>query len=317
MPRSRTMLLAAVAASSLSLSPVPPMSATPAAGIVHDFSSDPTQAHAAQPVFAASGPPSAFSHDPASAPRFAGDRKGSLTVTYDSLQPTARLAAPLEAPLAQDDDFVAGAILTIRPGIAADPFGFHPIAFSLFHSTTTGDDRTGDLSDFRSDTFDTVELAYFPNVSPFFGGPFLSPTVFGAPAGDDAFGDFAFAGVQAELRPGITYLAQLVHQSGTRRLSLTVHIVRPDASIVEIPAARAVADLSSIEGFLVDRLGISAYHDGFNVFSSSGRSLHAVVDYDLLYAGRLDGGRLPAELQQALGRFRRSGRRLESSVAGE
>ncbi|HET9480668.1 MAG TPA: hypothetical protein VFP98_02840 [Candidatus Polarisedimenticolia bacterium] len=314
MSRSRSAALAAVALPFL-------MSSTTlfAQAVVSDFSSDPAAPHGKDPVFLLRGPGAArFVYDPDSGPRFGGDARGSLSVLYDSVEPTSRLHTTVPGGLSQDDDFVFGAVMTIRAdGFEPDPFGFHPIAFSLFNASTTGDDRTGDLNDFRSDTYDTLELAYFPNVSPFFGGPFLSPSVFGERIDQDAFLHFAFGSIPFEMIPGVTYLVELRHSALARTLTATLSRVRPDGTAVELPASRVVADLSGIDGFLVDSLGISAYHDGFNVFSSSGRSLRATVDYDLLFCGKLEGGRLPSELGRALRRLKRSSRLTLQDPAGE
>ena len=46
-----------------------------------------------------------------------------------------------------------------------------------------------------------------------------------------------------------------------------------------------VVDVSHVSAFDVDSLGITAYHDGYNDFAPSGRSLFARVEYDLLYCG--------------------------------
>ena len=309
----RTALLAATA--SLLVTGVTLGADTPRV-VITDFSSDPTQPHGNDPIFSVRGAGStAFAHEPGTRARFSSDAKGSLRVTYDSLEPTSRLFASFPGGFTQDEDFVFGAVLTILPdGFAADPFGFHPIAFSLFNSTTTGDDRTGDLSDFAADTFDTLELSYFPNVSPFFGGPFLSPDVFGQQVAPDAFANFTFATVPLELRPGVTYLIEMQHSASARTLTAQVSVVRSDGAALALPGGRVVVDVASLSGFLVDSVGISAYHDGFNEFSSSGRSLHAVVDYDLLFSGPIDDGKLPAELAKALKRFTRRASRL---AAGE
>ena len=311
MSRSRSAILAAVATLHL-------LHASTAAAqvVVSDFSSDPTQPHGNDPVFTLRGPGvsggnSQFVFQPSTAPRFSGDERGSLAVTYDSLAPTTRLYANVPGGFTQDDDFVFGAVLTIRSdGFAPDPFGFHPIAFSLFNASTTGDDRTGDLTNFASDTFDTVEMAYFPNVSPLFGGPFFSPDVFGAQVAPDAFADFTFASVPFALQTDVTYLIQLEHSASARTLTAQVYAVHPDGAAVALPGGRTVVDLGSIGGFLVDSLGISAYHDGFNVFSSSGRSLLATVDYDLIFCGAEVNGQLPPDLAKALKRFTKRASRL-------
>ncbi len=283
--------------------------------VVSDFSSDPTQPHGKNSVFSVRGPGAAqFVYEPDSRPRFSGDPRGSLRVTYDSLQPTSRFFTTFPGGFTQDDDFVYGAVLTIRPdGFAADPFGFAQIAFSLFNSVTTGDDRTGDLSDFAADTFDTVEFSYFPNVSPFFGGPFVSPDVFGEQVSPDAFANFTFGSVQLELQPGVTYLVEVEHSASARTLVARVFVVRSDGAAAALPGGRVVADVSGITGFLVDSLAISAYHDGFNEFASSGRSLLATVDYNLIFNGPTENGILPGELAKALKRFVITASSLSSS----
>lgn len=275
--------------------------------VVTDFASDPTTPHGNDPVFIVRGAAAQFVHDAASPARFLGDTKGSIAVTYDSLLPTARLLTTFPGGFTQDDDFVFGAVITIRKdGFAPDPFGFHPIAFSLINASTTGDDRTGDLSDFAADTFDTLEAAYFPNVSPLFGGPYFSPDAFGEALGGDAFANFGFGSVGFEMRPGTTYLVELEHVAARHLLVGQVSMVRPDGRAVVLSGSRVEVDLSRVTGFLVDSLGISAYHDGFNVFSQSGRSLLATVDYDLLFCGRKTAGALPAELAKALKRFNKT-----------
>ena len=282
--------------------------------VVSDFSSDPTQRHGNDPVFFVRGPGAGqFVHDPSSPARFSGDARGSLAVTYDSLAPTSRFFTTFPGGFTQDDDFVFGAVITIRPdGFAADPFGFHPIAFSLFNAATTGDDRTGDLSDFSADTFDTLEFAYFPNVSPFFGGPFLSPDVFSRQVAPDAFAGFAFGSVAFNMQTGVTYLVEMEHSAAARTLSARVSFVRDDGAAIPLPGGAVVVDLSRLDGFLVDSLGISAYYDGFNLFASSGRSLLATVDYDLIYSGPKTNGQLPPELAKALKRFVKRAGRLNS-----
>ncbi len=305
MHRHRMLLLAVLVTSAL-----PVARAGAAEAVVEEFSADPTQPHGAAPQFEVRGPGAAqFVHDATAPPRFFGDRRGSLAANYDSLQPTSRLFTRLPGAFTQEDDFVFGAVLTIRSGsLAADPFAFHPITFSLFNDATTGDDRTGDVVDFRADAFDTVEFAYFPNVSPLFGGPFLSPVVFGESVDQDAFANFTFASTTVALVPGVTYLVEAEHAAVLRRLVVQVSVVHPFGSVSPLPGGRVEIDTSAVTGFLVDSLGITAYHDGFNEFAPSGRSLLATVDYDLLYAGRRIDGALAPELERILRRLHRLAR---------
>ena len=106
-----------------------------------------------------------------------------------------------------------------------------------------------------------------------------------------------------ELQPGATYLIEMEHAAAGRLLVGQVSVVQADGRAILLPNSRVQIDLSNVTGFLVDSLGISAYHDGFNVFSQSGRSLLATVDYDLLFCGKKEGGLLPAEVIKALKRF--------------
>ena len=107
---TRTIFTVALASSML-LAPA----ATFAQAVVSEFSSDPTTRHGNDPVFFVRGPGAAqFVHDPASPSRFAGDNKGSLAVTYDSLLPTTRLLTTFPGGFTQHDDFVFGAVITIR-----------------------------------------------------------------------------------------------------------------------------------------------------------------------------------------------------------
>ncbi len=305
MQRTAPLVLAAITL--LLLSPVPPASAQV---VVADFGTDPLQPRGNNPLFLLRGPGAAqFVYDAGTAPRYPGDPRGSLAVTYDSVEPTTRLFSMLRGGYTEQQNFEFGAVLTVRPdGFAPDPAGFHPIAFGLFNASTTGDDRTGDLSDFRADTFDTVEFAWFPNLSPLFGGPYLSPDAFGAAVSQDAFDRFAFSTVPLDLRPGVTYLVRMRHIAADRTLTCRIWSVAADGSTTPVPGGTTTVDLSGIGGFLVNGLEITSYLDGFNVFSQSGRSLLATVDYDLLYAAPLVEGRLPGAVSGALRKLGRAAR---------
>lgn len=258
-----------------------------AAALVEDFESDPFAPRAGRPAFERRGPLEAFAWEPETPPAFEGDAPGSLRARYDSLEPTARALVALPRALGAGDDFEVSAVFAIRAeGFTADPFGFAQISFGLMNRSTTGDDRTGEISDFRADTFDTLEFDHFPNVSPFFGGPFTGAAAFGGAAGDDAFTNFAFASVTLALPLGEPVEARLVHRAGEREVEVSVARVLPDgAREALLPAPVRVATGGLDPGFALDALGVFAYHDGFNEFAESGRSLRADVDYHLLAVG--------------------------------
>jgi hypothetical protein len=268
------LLAAAVAAPSAAAA-----AAAPAAGIfsvVERFGSDPFAQHGSSRFFL-EGDAGRFSYLGNEAPHFSADRRGTLRVLYDTTRPTGRISKPLRNVVALDDDFGFGAILTIRShGFAADPQGFSQIAFGLWNAHTTGLGRTL----FPSDSYDLLEFDYFPNVTDF-GGPFLSPSVFGGNVGDNAFFNFAFQSAETALPLDVPLLCQLDYAAATRRLTVTVSRHTSGSHFQPIPGATATVDLSRVDPtFLLDVLGIAAYGEGY-------ASLRAEVDYDLIYFGSL------------------------------
>jgi len=266
--------------------------------VILDFRTDPMDP-AREPVLALQGPGAdQFVFDPSTSPAFPSDAPGSLLARYDSTRGTTRAVASLGNSFTEADDFVFGAIVMIREdAFEADPFGFHPITFSLINAATTGFNRTGSLTDFRSDTFDTIDVAWFPQVSPFFGGPFLAPAVFGSAVGDDAFANFAFGSTQFEIPRDVPHLVTAEHDAAGRKLVVTVYALGRGGRPVAIPGGSVEMSLASLAGFSVDALAVTAYEDGFNIFTQSGRSVRADVDYDLIFfaPGRLgEEGTLPS-----------------------
>lgn len=227
-----------------------------------------------------------FTYVPDTPPRFSTDRHGSLRVLYDTTLPTGRVSTPIDAVLGGDDDFSFGAVLTLRSeGFFADPNGFSQVAFGLWNGHTTGMGRTL----FPSDSFDLLEVDWFANVTDF-GGPFLSPTVFGGNVAGNAFFNFGFASTQADLPLDTPLLCHAVYRAADRKLAVTVYRYASGMLFTEVPGARVTVDLANLSpGFLVDALGIAAYGEGWP-------SLRATVDYDLLYTGPV-----PAPLRTARG----------------
>lgn len=247
------------------------------AEVVERFAADPLSGRAANPFFAEGDVAARFAFLAGERPHFPGDRAGTLRVLYDTTLPTARLSTPIGRVLSLEEDAEFGAILTIRSsGFHADPQGFSQIAFGLWNSLTTGLGRTF----FPSDSFDLVEFDYFANVTDF-GGPFLSPSVFGGTVGDNAFFNFAFSSREAALPPDVPLLCRAIFEASPRRLTVNVSRLAIGPRFEPIPGAVVTVDLDLLSpGYLVDVVGIAAYGEGWP-------SLRAEVDYDLLYVGPL------------------------------
>ena len=188
----------------------------------------------------------------------------SLNVNVNSSLPTVRLDMPFGSSLTTATDFT----LTTRFSFTvtnAPSDQTMQFAFGLVNNTLTGGDRTGSFSNFGSDnTFNTVEFNYFPNVSPIYGGPTVTPTVFGGKAGSgDAFSNFASNfGTSAPLPTATPLLATLNYISASGTLTLTVQQVNPDQSLTLVDTA-SISLTSLSPTFSVNSLAIMSYNDGF------------------------------------------------------
>ena len=223
---------------------------------------------------------------------------GELSVHIDTSLPTARLDLPLGANLSDTDSFLLRAQFQFNVEVAS-PFQFAQFAFGLTNHTLTGGDRTGTIGNFASDnTFHTVEFNYYPNVSPQFGGPTLSPAVFGAPLPNDAFANFTSVfGSTANLGDnavGITELpqdtpleAQLAYDGASKVLTLSMFTVGPgnvltllNTELVPLDLVAFGSGYDSLNSFLVDSLSIMAYQDGYT--TAEDPSLVADVRFDFV-----------------------------------
>jgi hypothetical protein len=227
-----------------------------------------------------------LTHDE-SAPAWPGDRRGSLTALYDSSLPAGLFGFALPVALDEADAFTAAATFVLDPaGFEADPNGFFQISWGLWNTETTGLNRTGSFTSFAGDAFDLVGFDYFPAVSPFFGGPFLSPSVFGASRPDvdppDAFANAAFAfNLEVALPLGVPLLAMIEHEPGLDVAVASVHrIVRPRRT-VPVPGAVTVIDLGALalRQYGLDAVGLTLWNDGFG---GPTPALRASVDYHSL-----------------------------------
>jgi hypothetical protein len=205
---------------------------------------------------------------------------GALTVHVDSSLPTARLDLPLGMALGDSTSFVLSARFSFHVTSAPDD-QFAQFAFGLTNAAVSGGDRTGSLANFDSaNTYHTIEFDYFPNVSQFFGGPTLSPAVFGGPDGS-AFNNFASIfgpdSVLGDNTTGITELpqdtlleARLNYDGPTKTLTMSMFAVGPgdvlsllDTELVPLDIDAFGSSYDPFNPFVVDTLSIMAYHDGF------------------------------------------------------
>lgn len=224
---------------------------------------------------------SQFSWSSNTPPSYTGDAMGELDVHLNSSLPTARFQRPLGVTLTDTNSFTLSAVFSFTITSAPDD-QLMQIAFGLVNSSMTGGDRTGSVTNFTSDNvFSSVEFDYFPNVSAIYGGPTLTPTVFGAQAGpnDDAFANIAaIFGDASDLgrhTKGISSLPQnmtlqaVLHYDGdTKTITITMGQVNPDGSgtclDTELPPLNLVAaGYDTNFPFVVDSLAIMAYNDGF------------------------------------------------------
>ncbi len=187
---------------------------------------------------------------------------GTLTVNYNSLHPTSRLVAPLDVTVTGADTFEFGATCTLRSdNYDPDPLGYSGImTFALMNSSTTGTDRSGDFDDWAADTYDNVEMTFFPNVSEFFGGPYVAPTVFGGNSGsDNAFFNVTFGSDETSLPLDAPLHITLEHDAGSRQIVCNVQL--DDGSYV---VHNLVVDVDGLDpSFQADSFGVSMYHDGW------------------------------------------------------
>ena len=235
-----------------------------------------------------------FVWNSAAAPAYTGDATGALAVHLNSSQPTVRFDRPLGVTLTDTDSFTLSTRFSYALTSAPDD-QFMQIAFGLVNNSLTGGDRTGSAADFASDNvFHTIEFAYFPNVSTLYGGPTLSPAVFGAQkSGGDAFNNLAsIFGPGSNLGDntiGITTLptsltlqATLTYSGNSKVLTLNLSRVNGDGSltplVTEVPALNlTAAGYYSNFPFVVNTLAVMAYNDGFT--SSGAPSLVADVTF--------------------------------------
>ncbi len=236
-------------------------------------------------------------------PAFPGDRPGSLTADYTSDLPAGWIGWRLPEPVTEDEPFTAAAVFVIDPeGFVADPNGYFEVSWGLWNAGTCGLERTGNAADPAGDTFQLAEFDWFPNVSPWFGGPWLSPSLFGAADPENplfaqygSFANMTFGSVEAALPLGEPLLAVLEHRPAEGIMVVQVWTIPPEGDPVPVPGAVTVVPLGwlSRPEYTFDTIGITLWHDGWQWGETP--ALTGRVTYHLLAfrRGRLDVRRLP------------------------
>ncbi len=207
------------------------------------------------------------------APAFPGDLPGSLTADYTSDLPPGWLGWSLPEPVTEADPFVAAAVFVIDPeGFVADPYGYFEISWGLWNAETCGLERSGSPENAAGDTFQLAEFDWFPNVSPWFGGPWLSPSLFGVADPEnplfEAYGAFAnmtFGSVEAALPLGEPLLAVMEHRPGDGVMVVQVFSLGEGDVPIPVPGAVTVVPLGwlSRPEYTLDTIGITLWHDGW------------------------------------------------------
>jgi hypothetical protein len=218
--------------------------------------------------------------DPAA---FPGDRPGSLRAIYDSSRPAGWFGFRLPGEFLADDTFSAAAAFVIESdSFAADPNGFFQISWGLWNAEHTGLERTGSFADFAADTFQLIEFDYFPSVSPFFGGPFLSPGIFGSDVSGDAFSNFSsLFGLEVGLPFDVPLLAVIEHRPDLDVVVLSVHRIVDSGRVVPLNGAVGSAPLAflALREYDLNTIGLTLWTDGFG---GSTPAVVATLDFHAL-----------------------------------
>jgi hypothetical protein len=185
-------------------------------------------------------------------PAFPGDVPGSLSAVYNASLPAGWFGWSLPGTFDAEATFSAAAAFVIRS--------------DGFSAEATGLDRTGSFQNFAADTFELIEFDYYPNVSPFFGGPFLAPSVFGAEVDGDAFANFtSLFDLDVALPLDTPLLAVLEHRPDLDVVVLGVHRIVDSGRVVPLDGAVGGAPLAflSLREYDLDTIGLTLWKDSF------------------------------------------------------
>ncbi len=240
--------------------------------------------------------------------RFIYDIPGSfLTVHYDTQLPTAFCLRPIDpnngVGMCRTRSFEFEVTFRIRSaGFFAGPNNFAQIGWGLVNSKTTGCNRAGNTPPGAPFAHDVAGFDYFPNVSPFFGGPTLAGAAVHSDVGQGFFSAIEFSfGAETEIDSafgdeGIAldtiYTMRLVYDAVTQIMTLSI---RQGSQPLMINADGSGGpggpdgDPTTIQTFLfaddplcIDRFALTAWQDSFNLGGSSVRADVDIFNIDFL-----------------------------------
>ncbi len=216
-------------------------------------------------------------------PVFPGDPAGSMTVLYDSSLAPGLLGFPLPASFHENSIFTAAAVFVIDSAeFVAEDDGFFQISWGLWNSQTTGLNRTGSLSA-AADTYELIDFDYFPNVSNFFGGPFVGPAVFGIePTGGDAFANFSgIFDLEVALPLDVPLLAVMEHRPDLNALVVQVYLIVDSNNVLPLQGAVGIVPLEFLgpRQYEFDVVGLTLWQDGFDGLFAPSPAVYATLSY--------------------------------------
>lgn len=242
------------------------------------------------------------------ASRFTYDIPGSfLTVHYDTQLPTAFCWRPIDPTngvgMCRTRSFEFEVTFRIRSAaFFAGPNNFAQIGWGLVNSKTTGGNRAGNTPPGAPFAHDVAAFDYFPNVSPFFGGPTLAGAAVHSDVGQGFFNAIEFSfGAETEIDTafgdeGIAldtiHTMRLVYDAVSQTMVLSIRqgslplMINADGSG---GPGGPDGDPTTIQTFLfaddplcMDRFALTAWQDSFNLGGSSVRADVDVFNIDFV-----------------------------------
>lgn len=211
-----------------------------------------------------------------------------VTAHYNSSQGNARLVLPLSSALNQNQSFQMTATYVIKgTPFYADPNGFSQLSFGLINQSTTGFDRTAFTASPADDSYDSLSVEYFPNITSFFETPSFAVTALGTNHSNNLFGSYAFppaleAGLSAEgdVPKDVTLTAQVNYDAAAHVFTLKLsdaggpRTINTDGSVGGgyDTDKTTIQTFSGALDFNVDAMALLLWNDPYGSFFPDGNT---------------------------------------------